>query len=313
MNVLPDIICHGHIENRLMHPHRNPGMEIVLVEQGHLDWAVEQRPEVLNPGSVFFTLPWQVHGSLTLQEPRNRIFFVLFPLNQLDRPAGNHLGLPPSLGFSSEEEEMLGRILVPARRHSWPASTLLKELFPKLVRRLDGTSEIDAMAARSLLRALVVELAGIVSQAATGPGCRLPESTRRVERFLASLFGTLDHPWTLDGMADACSVKRTQLANLCKQLSGYPPMLYLSRIRFEKACELLRETEKSITDIAFECGYNSSQYFAETFKGFSRMTPSDYRRHLPQLDAIMANNWSHPEARTIDDELRRAELFKHLA
>ena len=48
-----EIISHGHIENKRMYPHRNPGMEIVLVEQGHLDGAVDQAPETLNPGTVF--------------------------------------------------------------------------------------------------------------------------------------------------------------------------------------------------------------------------------------------------------------------
>jgi AraC family L-rhamnose operon regulatory protein RhaS len=309
MRVLQEIISFGHIENRLMYPHRNPGMEIVLVEQGHLDWAVEQKPEVLNPGSVFFTLPWQVHGSLSVKEPRNRIYYILFSLMNTEQPSNSLLGLPRALGFSPGEEKLLSQILIPAQRHSWPASALLKDLFPRLIQKLEGNSAIDSVAANSLLRALLVELAEIVGSAPSSREC-VSASILKVHDFLSSLSGSLEHPWKLQEMAERCSVKRTQLANLCKQLTGYPPMLYVSRIRFERACELLRTTDMSITDIAFECGYNTSQYFAEAFKRFSRMTPSEYRSHLPQLDEIMASNWSHPEDRTIVDEQQRASLIK---
>jgi AraC-like DNA-binding protein len=39
----------------------------------------------------------------------------------------------------------------------------------------------------------------------------------------------------------------------------------------------LKNNNKSITDIAFETGFGSSQYFARVFKGLVGMTPSEYR------------------------------------
>jgi len=71
----------------------------------------------------------------------------------------------------------------------------------------------------------------------------------------------------------------------------------------------MRETDQSITEIGFLCGYAGSQYFAETFKKSARMTPSEYRRSVSELDAILRSNWSHPEARSVDDEHRRANLL----
>ena len=111
-------------------------------------------------------------------------------------------------------------------------------------------------------------------------------------------------------MAEDCGVKRTQFAKITKQLTGYPPTQYLNRIRFKRACELLRNSDMSITDIAFECGYNTSQYFTETFKKNARITPSEYRRHLPDLNAIMRVNWNYPERRSIADEHQRASRFR---
>ncbi len=300
-----EIISHGHIENKLMYPHRNLGMEIVLVEKGHLEWAVDRVPEVLNPGTVFFTLPWQTHGSLMLREPSNKIFYTLFSLPGRNDSPKAALRFPATLNFSDAERKMLSEIFIGAHRHAWPATSLLKEVFPELVRRLAGTSELDSIAASSLLRALLVELADIISQAQSEPRWLSP-TVRKVKAFLSQVAESLDHPWTLDEMATRCGVKRTQFANITKRLTGYAPAQYLHRIRFDRSCELLRNTERSITEIAFDCGYTSSQYFSETFRKQARITPSEYRRSVPELDKIMQNNWDHPEWRTLAEERRRA-------
>ena len=309
MDILSEIISYGHIENKLMYPHRNPGMEIVLVERGHLEWAVENIPEILNPGMVFFTLPWQAHGSLHVREPRNKIYYTLFALDQPYEEPTEGICMPPALGFSSSEEEMLARVFTSSQRHAWPASDLLKAMFPELIQRLDRASTVDQAGARALLRTIIVELANIISNAPLAQQFVSP-TIQRVRTFLKSLPQCMDQPWRLDKMAEDCGVKRTQFAKITKQLTGYPPTQYLNRIRFKRACELLRNSDMSITDIAFECGYNTSQYFTETFKKNARITPSEYRRHLPDLNAIMRVNWNYPERRSIADEHQRASRFR---
>jgi len=311
MSQVCEVISYGYIENKMMYPHRNPGMEIVLVDQGHLEWAVEKLPEVLNPDTVFFTLPWQSHGSLMLREPRNRIFYALFKLMGKNDQQQKSLRFPASLKFSAAEEKTLGNIFMSAQRHSWPATPLLKQIFPELVRRLDGTSELDVIAAASLLRALLVELANIISRVQSGPQWLSP-TVQKVKMLLKELGQSLDHPWTLDEMAERCGVKRTQFSCITKRLTGYAPAQYLSWVRFDKSCELLRNTERLITDIAFDCGYASSQYFSETFKKQVHMTPSEYRQSVPELDQIMRNNWDHPEWRTLAEERKRATVVKKI-
>ena len=302
-----EIISYGHIENKLMYPHRNQGMEIVLVEKGHLEWAVDRVPEILNPGTVFFTLPWQTHGSLMVREPSNRIFYVLFSLSGGNDSSAETLRFPASLKFSAKEQKVLGRIFASAHRHAWPATPLLKELFPEWIRRLNGSTEVDGVAATSLLRALLVELADIISRSQGEPQWLSP-TVRTVKAFLSQVGEQLDHPWTLDEMAAQCGVKRTQFTNITKRLTGYAPAQYLHRVRFDKTCELLRNTDRSITDIAFECGYASSQYFSEAFRKQARITPSEYRRSVPELDAIMQSTWDHPERRSLAEESRRAAM-----
>jgi AraC family L-rhamnose operon regulatory protein RhaS len=73
--------------------------------------------------------------------------------------------------------------------------------------------------------------------------------------------------------------RRTQFSAYCKELTGLTPLQYLLRCRVEQATRLLAERpELSITDIAFACGFNSSQYFATIFRSATGCAPSEYAR-----------------------------------
>jgi AraC family L-rhamnose operon transcriptional activator RhaR/AraC family L-rhamnose operon regulatory protein RhaS len=59
---------------------------------------------------------------------------------------------------------------------------------------------------------------------------------------------------------------------------GMTPGKYLSELRIERAKELLRGTERSVTDIAFSCGFSDSNYFARAFREAESLTPRAYRQ-----------------------------------
>lgn len=56
---------------------------------------------------------------------------------------------------------------------------------------------------------------------------------------------------------------------------------YVQKIRIAESCRLLTESEKSITDIAFEVGYANIKFFNKIFKEITNTTPREYRKqHL---------------------------------
>lgn len=82
----------------------------------------------------------------------------------------------------------------------------------------------------------------------------------------------------LEELAEAVQLSQFHFARMFKQSVGVPPRAYLTRIRMEKACELLERTDLPVTQIAFDVGYGSSQAFARVFLKERSMTPSAYRR-----------------------------------
>ena len=53
-------------------------------------------------------------------------------------------------------------------------------------------------------------------------------------------------------------------------------MSYLRRYRIEKACELIRTSNKKMYEIAFLTGFENPQYFSNVFKSVTGMTPKSY-------------------------------------
>lgn len=83
---------------------------------------------------------------------------------------------------------------------------------------------------------------------------------------------------TLDELAAEARLSTFHFTRMFKQSFGVPPRAFLTRLRVEKACELLETTDLPVTAIAFEVGYSSNQVLARVFLKHRRMSPSDYRR-----------------------------------
>jgi AraC-like DNA-binding protein len=62
-----------------------------------------------------------------------------------------------------------------------------------------------------------------------------------------------------------------------KERTGLAPGQYLQKIRITSAMYLLRNTEMPVKNIAFECGFKTSEYFCTVFLDATGMSPGKYR------------------------------------
>lgn len=97
-------------------------------------------------------------------------------------------------------------------------------------------------------------------------------------RCLDLMRARLSEDISLDDLAAEAQLSPFHFARMFKQSVGVPPRVHLTRLRVERACELLEQTDLPVTEIAFEVGYSSNQVLARVFLKHRRMSPSDYRR-----------------------------------
>lgn len=70
---------------------------------------------------------------------------------------------------------------------------------------------------------------------------------------------------------------RASFYNRIKSLTGMGPNNYINKLRMERAAEMLRQTELSMTEIAERTGFSSSRYFSTMFKKYMGVTPTQYK------------------------------------
>ncbi len=304
-----EIISYGRFRCSELSPHKNRGMEITYIEKGVMEWMVEGVPEKIETGSIFFTLPWQVHGSLNPKEPDNTIWHVLFHLEQHYPNPQPHFRFPKPFGFLPQEMETLSATFSSSTRHCFRATPAMRSLMPTLIGELQSTHELRDAHAITLLRAILVELKRIVAGEVVDAAIR-NRSEQKVQKLITDLSAQCDHNWSLGSMAEQCGIQRTQLGKLFQKLTGGTPMEYLTRIRIERAKALLRETDLKIIEIALECGYGSSQYFANTFRQATGQSPSEYRKQDNWFSAADTQNWKNIPFRSEEEEHARVKRFE---
>ena len=82
---------------------------------------------------------------------------------------------------------------------------------------------------------------------------------------------------SLTKIARAVNMNANHLSENFKQVTGINFVEYVARTRFATACDLLRNGDLRISEIAFAAGFQSLSQFNRVFKRFSGKSPTDFR------------------------------------
>ena len=88
---------------------------------------------------------------------------------------------------------------------------------------------------------------------------------------------------TLEEIAGAVSLSRSECCRLFKRTDASTPIRYLKQYRLQQSAKMLRCTDLSIAEIAYQCGFDSSSYFISCFRREMDCTPLDYRSRQSSL------------------------------
>jgi transcriptional regulator GlxA family with amidase domain len=104
-----------------------------------------------------------------------------------------------------------------------------------------------------------------------------PELLRRLLRARDRMDAASHEAWPVRRLARVSHVSEAHFARSFKQAFGVPPHRYLLTRRIERATALLRDTDLSITEIAFQTGWSSLGTFGRTFRDITGRSPTAVR------------------------------------
>ncbi|TYR79527.1 AraC family transcriptional regulator [Priestia megaterium] len=87
-----------------------------------------------------------------------------------------------------------------------------------------------------------------------------------------------------DEMAESANLSRYHFSRLFKQTTRLTPIQYLTKLRIEKAADLLNQTRYSIEEIAENVGYANANYLTKVFRKTTTMTPGQYRKKSASIN-----------------------------
>lgn len=133
-------------------------------------------------------------------------------------------------------------------------------------------SLIEVRGERSQVSGERSEVSGEESQVS---GESLDPMLQRVMQFVEENIANSDV--NVGDMASAAAVSRSGLQRKVKQAMGITPQDLLREARIKRACQLLRQTDKTVAEVAYACGFSDPKYFSRSFKQSTGLSPTEYK------------------------------------
>lgn len=126
----------------------------------------------------------------------------------------------------------------------------------------------------------------------------MEELNRRMLRARDAIDRAYAHPLDIPNLAEVASVSEAHFIRTFKATFGETPHRYLQRRRVERAMFMLRETEKSVTDVCLDSGFTSLGTFSRTFRDIVGMSPTEYRsrKEIIALPTCFVMQWTRPSS-----------------
>ncbi len=248
--------CHWHEE-----------VEVVRMEAGGLAVRVDGAEAQLYPGDVAFVNAGQLHQMKAMTRD-TRYHAYVFPLKallfeqedlaqlKLLRPLLEHrLGFPPVLSGGSVRTE-------------------------EIRRRMDDIIAWDQsrpVGYEILIKAGLLEMICILA----GQNCLVEYHTRRESDVCKDILLYVREHYrekiAVPEVARAVGISENYFSSFFSRHLNKNFVDYLTEYRISQSLVLLEATDRSVTDIALECGFSTPSYFIQSFKKLKKMTPLQYR------------------------------------
>jgi AraC-like DNA-binding protein len=252
----------------LLERHAHSGHELFFVVKGEALFELEDQSTLLVTGGQQSYLPPDTihHGRADHMAPCLWCWLVFTP----DAPNAAR-----NATFTPDELEQLKGLFKNRPRSVRTSNTNMRNTLHRfrlaIAEHSTNPSPLSTILLRSLVCEVIVECARQLDPAESPTRTTYGEAA--VDYIKANLFERLTVPDIAEHLG--FSVSRTHA--LFREYTGQSPNYYILSLRLKAAEKMLAETPRSITDIALECGFSSSQYFSRQFKKFHGITPSRFR------------------------------------
>lgn len=109
------------------------------------------------------------------------------------------------------------------------------------------------------------------------------EYRERINRVIKAIIRNPDGDWTTETLAGLAGISAFHFHRIFRALTGETMFAFLQRRKLLRALELIDEGRFTLTEVAFECGFDSGSSLSRAFRKHFNCTPTEYRQRHPTL------------------------------
>lgn len=258
--------------NNFFVQHRSDQIQVTYVLEGAIDFTLNGCVYSVKKGDIIVNKPGQIFGALNETFPPSKSAFFKINLN-------SNLS-----GWNARELQImksgLEGIIVP---HLTPDIRFM-DVFKKLIHEHRNPGPLSSIKCRALFQQLLVmilEAHEDFLKSADYKAKTAEDMLSQINKFVGE---NLNRKIYSKEMAELVGLSNSHFRYLFTLIFRTTPSEYLMRRRIEKAKDLLT-TSKSITSIAYDLAFSSSQYFSNAFKKLTGMRPKEYRQAMKKMSS----------------------------
>lgn len=284
MHVIEDFPCilefgherYSNIKPSSLELHHHNGIEICFVKKGRYDWQVENKEYAIYPGEGFVTCPWDYHGNIQGIVELGEIYWLIITPERFDKDGDCHLAQWTS--FNPTQKAIISKVLSNNQNHLLYNGSDLEKYFLQLNYELVNREFGFEVKVRSLIEGIIVEVVRIIQKRKL----EVSKDNAWINQLKLLFESDFEKHWTIEEMSSHFLMGSTSFNDKVKRLTGFTPQSFMIDFKIEQAKKRLIETDQSLTDIALDNGFYSSQHFSSTFLKRVGMTPSAYKKKNKQ-------------------------------
>lgn len=261
--------------------HRNEGLEIGFVSNGSVDFSAdkaENKFTTLTSEHITVTKPWQEHAIGNPVLTSSKMLFLIIDFG-IRRP-NQDWEWPNWVILSDSDKREFSQYVQNTNLTIFKSTGELRAIFREIFSIIDENKIRESISMLSILfNRILLELLSIFRGDSNDYSKDSP-NINVVKCFLQQLETYCHENWTLAAMAEDCGLKTTRFTYYCKLLANSTPMNLLNLARLNRAKKIIEQSPPgenlSMTDVAMDCGFSTSQYFATKFKETYGCSPREY-------------------------------------
>ncbi|MDZ4742445.1 MAG: AraC family transcriptional regulator [Verrucomicrobiota bacterium] len=237
-------------------------IEIIYLARGKQIFETEGVKRFLFGSDALVILPDQPHSTAGQPEEKGLLYWLQIPINKK-----NQIFCPRLI----DGQKLIKRLLNAKHQHFKVPESLNEYLDAAIGNFKNGDIHTKRMMVAHYIMSFLLKVVEAAEEF---------EPYLQSDKILDSIQYIHEHlydPLSVPELAVIANLSVSRFKARFKEETGFPPAEYVLRRKLEQGKKLLSQNKDSITNIAINLGFSSSQYFATVFQRYTTLTPSEFR------------------------------------